>query len=286
MAGFRGVADTATDVKVKQDQMAQQEELARLQVAASMATANANRDENARQFNITTSQQKANLAEGARRYDAGLAQQAEDTAWARSQEEKKTAEEQRRFGLTQQATERGEQRAERQLSLDEFRTQLAQRRDERMDAREDISTQMASAQLQQYLAATEEEKQEFLRLEPAAEPYFYRWVGADEFINGHVRWCLWLAECPQESLRRMPHVKKRVDAVGALRAASKSVPTQKIATTPTRFHVINRPGESFLVVPGVSSETRPYNPMGFLTPDVLVSNLVNIVPGATLYHFG
>ncbi|MBW7863350.1 MAG: class I SAM-dependent DNA methyltransferase [Candidatus Hydrogenedentes bacterium] len=133
---------------------------------------------------------------------------------------------------------------------------------------------------------TEEEKQEFLRLEPAAEPYFYRWVGADEFINGHVRWCLWLEECPQESLRRMPHVKKRVDAVGALRAASKSVPTQKIATTPTRFHVTNRPGEPFLVVPGVSSETRPYIPMGFLTPDVLVSNLVNIVPGATLYHFG
>lgn len=35
---------------------------------------------------------------------------------------------------------------------------------------------------------TPEEKKAFLKLEPAAKPYFRRWIGATEFINGIERW--------------------------------------------------------------------------------------------------
>ncbi len=37
---------------------------------------------------------------------------------------------------------------------------------------------------------TSEEKIAFLKHEPQAAPYFRRWLGADEFINGYERWCL------------------------------------------------------------------------------------------------
>ena len=40
------------------------------------------------------------------------------------------------------------------------------------------------------------------------------------------------------------------------------------------------------MVPEVSSEKRRYIPMGFMTPDIFCSNLVKIIPDATLYHFG
>jgi hypothetical protein len=84
----------------------------------------------------------------------------------------------------------------------------------------------------------------------------------------------------------MPEVMKRVDAVRQFRLKSKRENTLKLALTPTRFEIENMPATPFVIVPEVSSERRTYIPMGFLTPEFLCSNLVKIVPGATLYHFG
>ena len=133
---------------------------------------------------------------------------------------------------------------------------------------------------------TPEERDEFLNREPAAAPYFRRWLGADEFLNGYERWCLWLGDCPPEALKRMPEAMKRVEAVRKYRLDSKSAPTRKIAETPTRFHVENMPDADFLAIPEVSSERRVYIPLGFLSPETLCSNLIKIVPQATCYHFG
>lgn len=133
---------------------------------------------------------------------------------------------------------------------------------------------------------TEEEKVEFLNSEPQAAPYFRRWLGADEFLNGYHRYCLWLGECPPNELKKMPEAMKRVEAVRKSRLASKSAPTQKLAATPTRFHVENMPKSNYLIIPEVSSERRHYIPIGFETPETLCSNLVKIAPGASVFHFG
>jgi len=137
----------------------------------------------------------------------------------------------------------------------------------------------------QYLFS-EEERDQFLKLEPAAAEYFRRWLGSDEFINRYERWCLWLGECPPAKLRRMPEAMKRVEAVRDIRLRSSSAPTRKLADTPTRFHVENMPEHEFLLIPKVSSEKRAYIPIGFMGPETLVSDLVFVVPDATRYHFG
>ena len=133
---------------------------------------------------------------------------------------------------------------------------------------------------------TKEEMDEFLKIEPAAVKWFKPWYGSQEFINRCPRYCLWLGDCPPNELRKMPECMKRVEAVRQLRLASKSAGTVKLADTPTRFHVENMPKGTYIVVPEVSSERRRYVPMGFMTPDILCSNLVKIIPNATLYHFG
>jgi len=133
---------------------------------------------------------------------------------------------------------------------------------------------------------TPEGRDEFLQREPQAEKWFRRWIGADEFLNGYERWCLWLGDCPPSELRQMPEAMKRVEAVRTLRLASRSAPTQKLAATPTRFHVENIPDAPYLVIPEVSSERRTFIPIGFEQPDTLSSNLVKILPNATYYHFG
>jgi hypothetical protein len=133
---------------------------------------------------------------------------------------------------------------------------------------------------------TTDEKAAFLKLEPAAEPYFRRWIGADEFINGYERWCLWLGDCPPDKLRAMPEAMKRVQAVKAERLASKSPPTRKLAATPTRFHVENMPDGPFLILPEVSSERRPFIPIGYVKPPTMASSLVKVMSSASLLHFG
>ena len=131
-----------------------------------------------------------------------------------------------------------------------------------------------------------EEMEEFVRKEPASADWFMPWYGSQEFINRSPRYCLWLGNCPPNVLRKMPECIKRVEAVREFRLSSKSAGTRKLADKPTRFHVENMPEGNFIVVPEVSSERRRYVPMGFMNPDVLCSNLVKIIPNATLFHFG
>lgn len=137
-----------------------------------------------------------------------------------------------------------------------------------------------------YYLFTEDEKNEFLVLEPKAEKYFRLWYGANEFLYDKKRYCLWLGECSPKELREMPHCMDRVKAVKQYRLESTSSGTRKLAERPTRFHVENFPKESYILIPEATISTRRYVPMGFLTPDIMCSNLVKIIPNATIYHFG
>ena len=133
---------------------------------------------------------------------------------------------------------------------------------------------------------SKDEMDAFIKKEPSAAQYFKPWYGSQEFINRCPRYCLWLGDCSPSELRKIPECMKRVEAVRALRLASKSAGTVKLADRPTHFHVENMPSGTYVVIPEVSSEKRKYIPMGFMTPDILCSNLVKIVPNASLFHFG
>ncbi len=133
---------------------------------------------------------------------------------------------------------------------------------------------------------TEDEMKAFIKIEPASEKYFRRWVGADEFLYGYYRYCLWLGDCSPTEIKKMPECFKRVQAVREARLASKSPGTQKLADKPTRFHVENMPTKNYIVIPEISSEKRNYVPIGFMPPEVMCSNRVKISQNASVYHFG
>ena len=133
---------------------------------------------------------------------------------------------------------------------------------------------------------TEEEMHEFIMQEPASKKWFKPWYGSQEFINRKPRYCLWLGECPPNELMRMPMCVERVEGVRNFRLASTSAGTVKLADKPTHFHVENMPKDTYILLPKVSSEQRKYIPMGFMPPEVLSSDLVFIIPDASIYHFG
>ena len=131
----------------------------------------------------------------------------------------------------------------------------------------------------------EEERVAFLEVEPGAAPCIRPFVGAQEYLQGGMRWILTLHDAAPDALARLPRVRERVAAVRAYREASTSTPTQKLAETPTLYHVNVLPTGAFLVVPKVSSERREYVPIGWLEPPTVPSDLVFVLQNATLADF-
>jgi len=136
------------------------------------------------------------------------------------------------------------------------------------------------------LLLDDNDRRELLRHEPSARRYIRRYVGSQEYINNESRWCLWLEDVAPEMLRRMPQVMRRVQRVREHRRDSARATTRDLASTPALFGENRQPTQRYLIVPSVSSENRPYIPMGFLNANVIASNLCLTIPGASLYHFG
>lgn len=133
---------------------------------------------------------------------------------------------------------------------------------------------------------TEDEMETFIAQEPNSKELFKPFYGAKEFINRKPRYCLWLGECTPAELRQMPFCRERVEKVRKFRLSSNRQSTIKLADTPTRFQTENMPQSTYLVIPKVSSERRFYVPMGMISPAMICSDLLFIIPSASLYHLG
>jgi hypothetical protein len=131
-----------------------------------------------------------------------------------------------------------------------------------------------------------EEKAELLAIEPNAAPWIRRFMGAEEFINNGMRWCLWLKDCPPQVLSKLKAVRKRLDMVRQHRAKSDRQTTKDLAATPALFGEDRQPVNNYLFVPSVSSERRAFIPVGFMKPEVVASNAALVVPNASLFEFG
>ena len=138
-----------------------------------------------------------------------------------------------------------------------------------------------------YFILTDEEKSQLEINDPKAAIWVRPYIGAVEFIQRKVRWCLWLREAGPGDIRSSKTLYERVEAVKAFRLSSSAKTTQGYAKVPHLFAQITQPdGVDCLLIPRVSSENRFYAPIGFVPAGVVTSDAVQIVPNATLFHFG
>ena len=132
------------------------------------------------------------------------------------------------------------------------------------------------------LIITADQIDDFIRREPRAKKFIRPLLGADEFIKGKRRYCLWLVDATADEIASMPTVAARVEAVRQFRLNSTF---KNLIDTPHLFRDRNDP-ERFIVVPVVSSERRRYIPIGFMSKGTITTTQVQIIPDATLFHFG
>ena len=137
-----------------------------------------------------------------------------------------------------------------------------------------------------HLLLTTAERFQLIQDDPKTKPFIRPFLGAQEFINGEKRWCLWLKDATPADLRAMPQIMRRIELVRKHRKESLRPTTKELASQPALFGEIRQPTSDFLLIPSVSSENRHYIPIGFMPKTVIGSNLVLFVPNATLVHFG
>ncbi|MGV3527332.1 MAG: DNA methyltransferase [Flavisolibacter sp.] len=135
------------------------------------------------------------------------------------------------------------------------------------------------------LIIEDEELADFVAAEPASHKYIKQLMGATEFLYNQKRWCLWLVNAGPEELKKMPLVTNRIDRVRKAREASVDPGARKLSLTPSTFRDTNNP-DRYIVIPEVSSENRRYIPIGFLDENVIPTNLLQLIPNPSLFHFG
>ena len=137
-----------------------------------------------------------------------------------------------------------------------------------------------------HLLLEDGERAALLAVEPRVAPWIRPFLGAEEFINGKSRWCLWLVDIPPNVLRQLPEVGKRMAAVKRLREESPRSTTRELAAYPARFGEIRQPSDGYVLIPAHSSENRKLIPIGFMSPEYIAGNANLIIPGAKHQHFG
>jgi hypothetical protein len=136
------------------------------------------------------------------------------------------------------------------------------------------------------LILSTDEAADALAKEPDLAPVIRSLKGADDFLNGGARYCLWLKDASLATLRQSPFVRNRIAHVKAYRSKSKRSTTRELANTAWLFGEIRHTGEPFILIPRHSSERRDYVPLGFFDKGEIAHDSCLFVPGASEFGFG
>lgn len=122
------------------------------------------------------------------------------------------------------------------------------------------------------LIMTPSERERLLATTPEARDWVKQFLGASEFIAGTDRYALWIEGDVLDAARSVPEIATRIERVREHRLKSSRVATAKLAGAPHRFGEIRYKATNSIIVPSISSGRREYIPIGYLGPDVVISN--------------
>jgi len=129
------------------------------------------------------------------------------------------------------------------------------------------------------------EARELVERVPASAQFVRPLYGAAEFIGGSPRACLWIVESLADAALDLPELRAKINASGAARRKAKQdAAAQKLAETPWRFRDQVTAESHIIVMPRVSSESRPYLPVGLLGSEAIIQDQALAMYDAPLWN--
>lgn len=135
------------------------------------------------------------------------------------------------------------------------------------------------------LLLSKEEKNELVAENEGAIRLIKRVMGAQEFLNGKERYCLWITDEDLEFANSITKIKQRILATKKFRLSSSDSGTHKIASRPHQFREMKE-SNSAIIVPTVTSERREYLPVDFLGKEKNVIAPNQVIYSADAWVFG
>jgi len=134
------------------------------------------------------------------------------------------------------------------------------------------------------LILSDDEKKKLIEKEPKAEKFIKPLIGAEDFINGKRRWCIWLYNEDEKEYLSISEFVKRINELRVIREESSR---PQLASIPQLFAQITQPmGMSFIIIPRVSSENRDYIPMGYLDQNNIAGDSCMVIGSNDTSLFG
>jgi hypothetical protein len=124
-----------------------------------------------------------------------------------------------------------------------------------------------------------------LGLNTAQRDRFIRRIyGSDDFINGGSRLCIWIEDRHLAEARSIESLNARIEMVRSVRLASRDKGANALAKRAHQLKLMRIGKQSTIVVPGVSSERRPYLPAGLVDNHTTLTNLAFALYDAPLWN--
>lgn len=124
-----------------------------------------------------------------------------------------------------------------------------------------------------------------LKVNIEAEKFIKRLVGADDYLNGKERWCLWIKDKDLKQALKIDEIKKRIGKVKQFRLSSSKAATREASSFPHRFFEKKHREGSSIIVPRVTSERRRYLQCGFLDENSVVLDRAQVIYTKELFPF-
>ncbi|CAH2920052.1 MAG: FIG045374: Type II restriction enzyme, methylase subunit YeeA [uncultured Paraburkholderia sp.] len=127
----------------------------------------------------------------------------------------------------------------------------------------------------QSLGLTEAQREKFIR----------RIYGSQDFINSGTRFCIWIEDGRLSEAQKIHALNERIEAVRVLRLASPDKGARTVlAKRPHQLKLMRIGNTRTIVVPSVSSERRPYLPVGIVDEHTTLTNLAFGLYDAPLWN--
>lgn len=121
---------------------------------------------------------------------------------------------------------------------------------------------------------------------PNAEKFVKPLMSGGDYLNGKLRWCLWITDDDLKEAESIPFIKQRLNQVREFRLKSDAPSTVDYAKFPNRFRQISFKESPCIIVPLTSSERRKYIPFGFIATPTVVTNSAGVIYDAEAWIFG
>jgi type II restriction/modification system DNA methylase subunit YeeA len=127
------------------------------------------------------------------------------------------------------------------------------------------------------LILSNNEKEELLEENKKFNKFIRPLIGAEEYINGKIRYCIWIKDNELDEAIESNFIKKRIEKVKIFRTKSKRTASKRLAQRAHQFADINESKNNSLIIPRHTSERRKYLITGFLDKNIIIPDSSRVI---------